>query len=157
MRRAILAIAALSVLAGCTKKIPNTEIDDTPENRAIVAVVDAYRKAMDRRDAVGVLALVSRAYFDDAGTADPTDDVDYDRLAQQLPATLQKITAERLELGVTQISMESDGTNATVRLFFDNYYRIVTPRAEIPKRDSDVHLMKMRREEGGVWRIASGL
>ena len=121
------------------------------------AVVDAYRKAMDRRDAAGVLALVSRAYFDDSGTADPTDDVDYDRLAQQLPLTLQKVTAERLEIGVTQIAIEGDGATATVRLFFDNYYRIVTPRAEIPKRDSDVHLMKLRREDGGVWRITSGL
>ena len=38
-------------LMGCgTAKIPGTNIEDTPENRAIYDVVEAYRVAMEKRD-----------------------------------------------------------------------------------------------------------
>ena len=52
-----VVLAALS-LAACAKNLPNTEIRDTPDTRAIVAVVDAYRKAFDTRNAAVALGEI---------------------------------------------------------------------------------------------------
>ncbi len=153
MSRRLLAFAVLAVGA-CTRNIPDTEIRDTADNRAILAVIDQYRKAYERRDAAAVLALVSRSYYDDLHSNDPGDAVDYDQLQKSLPEAFQRIAASKLEIGVRQI--EAKENVATVDLFFDTRYRIITPRGEVARRESDVNRMTLKREDG-AWRIASGL
>jgi len=150
---AAILLASLSLVA-CSKKIPNTDIDDTKENRAVLGVVETYRKAFDAKDVKGIMAVVSPTYYDDAGTSDPTDDVDYKSLPQVLTETFLKLPDVKLELGVTDIRVKGD--SATVELFYDAKYRISTPRHEIPKRDSDVQRLVMKLEGGG-WKIVSGL
>jgi ketosteroid isomerase-like protein len=154
MTRALAALAALIAIAGCARKIPNTDILDTADSRAVIEVIDQYRKAFDRRDAVSILALVSPSYFDDAGTADPGDDLDRGQLQRILPDALQRLAAVKLELAVSKIAV--DGDVALADVFYDTRYRVLTERAEVPKRDSDVHRMKLRRENG-AWKIVSGL
>jgi len=153
MSRRLPALAAL-VLAACARNIPDTDIRDTADNRAIVAVVDEYRKAFERRDSAAVLALVSRAYLDDFRSSDPADTVDYEQLQKALPDAFQRLAGLKLEIGVRKI--ETRGDVARVELFYDTRYRITTPRGEVAKRDSDVNRMTLRRE-GNAWRIASGL
>jgi ketosteroid isomerase-like protein len=148
------ALLAAVALAGCVRNIPDTDIPDTVENRAVLQVVDDYRKAFDRRDVPAVMALVSPEYFDDAGTSVKDDDVDYAHLAAVLADTFARTSQLRLELGVTAIDVKGD--RATVDLFYDVRYRVTTPRREIPKRDSDVQRLILRRD-GQSWRIASGL
>ncbi len=140
--------------AACAHKIPGTEIDDTRDNRAVVEVIDAYRRAFEARDAAAALALVSADYFDDAGTAEPSDDLDRGQLAKALPETLARLPSVKLELAVTRV--EVDGDKAAAYMFHDSRYRVATPRGEIAKRDSDLARMTFRRE-GGAWKIASGL
>ena len=71
------ALAAALALAACVPpRIPGTEIEDTSENRAVYEVIREYGAAMQRKDAAAVLALVSADYFDDAGTPDPSDDLE---------------------------------------------------------------------------------
>lgn len=154
MSRRHAAALLLAAAAACARKIPGTEIDDTRDNRAIVAVIDAYRRAFEARDAAAAMALVSASFFDDAGTADPSDDLDRDQLAKALPETLARLPAVKLELAVSRIEVDKD--TAAAYLYHDSRYRVSTPRGEIPKRDSDLSRMTFRRE-GGVWRITSGL
>jgi hypothetical protein len=154
MRIALAAALAALPLAGCVHNIPNTEIPDTPDNRAIIEVVDQYRKAFDRRDVQGVMVLVSRGYFDDAGTSDKSDDVDYARLPRVLTETFARVSQMRLELGVTGIATRGD--EASVDLFYDALYKIATPGQAVAKRDADVQRMLLKRE-GQAWRISSGL
>jgi len=154
MSRRHAALLLLAAAAACTRRIPGTEIDDTRDNRAVVEVIDAYRRAFEARDAAAALALVSTAYFDDAGTADASDDLDRGQLARALPETLARLPSVRLELAVTRV--EVDGDQAAAYLFHDSRYRVATPRGEIAKRDSDMARMTFRRE-GGAWKIASGL
>lgn len=154
MSRRHAALLALAVATACARRIPGTEIEDTRDNRAIVGVIDAYRKAFEGRDATAALALVSQDYFDDAGTADASDDLDRGQLARALPETLARLPAVKLELAVTRV--EVDGDKASAYMFHDARYRVATPRGEVAKRDSDLARMTFRRE-GGVWKIASGL
>ncbi len=147
---ALLLVAA----ASCARTIPGTEIDDTRDNRAIMGVIDSYRKAFEARDAAAALALVSDDYFDDAGTADAADDLDRAQLAKALPETLARLPAVKLELTVTRIVV--DGDKAAAYMFHDARYRVATPRGEIAKRDEDLARMTFKRV-GDAWKITSGL
>lgn len=147
-------VLAVLALAGCARNLPNTEIRDTPDNRAIIAVVDQYRKAFDTRSVDGVMALVSQAYYDDAGTVDASDDVDYKALPAVLRETFAKISQVRIEFGITDIVVNGDKGYAD--LFYDAKYRVSTPRNEIPKRDTDIQRILFVRE-GESWKIVSGL
>lgn len=147
---ALILVAA----AGCARTIPGTEIDDTRDNRAIMGVIDAYKKAFEARDAAAALALVSKDYFDDAGTADAVDDLDRAQLGRALPETLARLPVVKLELTVTRIQV--DGDKAAAYMFHDARYRVATPRGEIAKRDEDLARMTFKRE-GDAWKITSGL
>jgi len=147
-----LAVLALAACAG--RRIPGTDIKDNADTRAVVAAIDAYRQAAERRDAGAVLALVSPKYFDDAGTPDPGDDVDYAQLKKRLTDDYQKVTAIRLEMGVKKIEVEGD--RAAAYVFYDEHYRITTKAGEIAKQASDQHRMQLVRESG-AWKFVSGL
>jgi ketosteroid isomerase-like protein len=150
-----LLLASVVALAACgTHRIPGTEIKDTPDARAIVAVIDQYRTAAERRDADAVLSMVSQSYFDDAGTPDPGDDLDYQQLRALLPDHFRKLTAMRLGIGVREIEVAGD--RASANLFYDGYYRVATASGESAKQASDVSQMKFVREQGR-WRITGGL
>jgi ketosteroid isomerase-like protein len=150
---AVPALAALA-LACSPRLIPGTGLPDSADNRAVYAVVQAYRAAVERRDAPGVLALVSPRYFDDAGTPDPSDDLDYAGLSRALPADLARVSGLRVEMGVTRIEVRGDEADAYVR--FDARYRIQTRAGEIAKAQADVSRITLVREKGG-WLIRSGL
>lgn len=150
----LLACAAASTAACSPKRIPGSEISDTPETRAVLQVVEGYRQAMERRDAGAVLALVAPDYFDGAGTPEPADDLDRARLEVTLPQDLARMEGLRLDLSVRRVDVAGDVARAEV--VYDAYYRVVTPAGQVPRRDSDVHQLQLRRLQGG-WRITAGL
>ncbi len=154
MRLPSAAVLVALSLTACAKNLPNTEIRDTPDNRAIIAVIDAYRKAFDTRNVDAVMALVSTAYYDDAGTVDAADDIDYKALPGVLRDTFSRITQVRIEFGITDIVVNGDKGQAD--LFYDAKYRVTTPRNEIAKRDTDIQRILLQRE-GQSWKIISGL
>ena len=154
MRPRSLAALAVLTLAACARNIPNTDIRDTADNRAIIDVVDAYRKAFDTRNVEGVMALVSTTYYDDSGTLDASDDVDYSNLPQILKDTFARLSQVRLEFGIT--SIEVNGDKASADLFYDAKYRVSAGKGEVAKRDTDLQRLKFRKE-GSAWKIVTGL
>ncbi len=153
-RAATAGLIALS-LAGCSPRlIRGTEIPDNADTRAIVGTLDRYRQAWERRDAAAILALVSAGYFDDAGTADPSDDLDYAGLQKAVPDTLVRLTSARLDLKVTRIAVDGDRAEAYVR--FDARYRVATRAGEVAKVQADVNRVLLVKEQG-TWKIRSGL
>jgi hypothetical protein len=154
-RHALLALALLAATAACSaRRIPGSEIRDTDENRDVLAVIGEYGQSMERRDAAAVLALVAPDYFDGAGTPDPADDLDRAKLEQTLPQDLSSLEALRLELSVRRLDVKGDDASAEV--FFDGYYRVKTPAGAIPRRESDLHRLVLKRV-GPDWKIVSGL
>jgi ketosteroid isomerase-like protein len=153
MRLLASALAVLA-LACAAHRIPGTDIPDTPDTRAVVAAINGYRQAAERRDASAVLALVSPKYFDDAGTADPGDDIDYQQLTKRLAADYQKITALRLDIGIRRIDVQGD--RAAAYVFYDEHFRIQTKTGEVGKAASDSQRMQFVREDG-QWKFVSGL
>ena len=150
-----LALTSILLALACSaRRIPGTDIKDTADTRSIVAVIDQYRAAAERRDAAAVMALVSRKYFDDAGTPDPADDVDYDQLAKRLGNDYGKIAALKLDIGIKGVDVDDD--RASAYIYYDEHYRIATKSGEVARQASDAHRMQFVREDG-AWKFVSGL
>ena len=153
LRTALLA--ALALAAGCKPSLlPGTEIPATADTRAVYDVLLAYRSALEKRDPKAVLALVAPSYYDTAGTPEPADDLDRAGLEAALEKDLPRTEGDRVQFTIRNIVV--DGDDAQAEIFYDSYYRVKTPNAIVPRRDSDVTRLRLRRIDG-AWKFVSGL
>ena len=153
VRTALLAVVALA--AGCKPSLlPGTEIPSTSDTRAVYDVLQAYRTALEKRDPKAVLALVAPNYFDNAGTPEPADDLDRAGLEASLAKDLPRTEGEKVDFTIRRI--EVSGDEAVAEIFYDSYYRVKTPNTMVPRRDSDVSRLHLRRIDG-AWKFVSGL
>ncbi|MBI5532759.1 MAG: hypothetical protein HY898_08605 [Deltaproteobacteria bacterium] len=114
-----LLAAATSPLAGCTTHyIPNTDVEDTSENREAVLFCEKYRKAVERRDIPLLLTLISPRYYEDGGNADASDDLDYAGMREYLQTQLTQAKAIRYEIRYRRVL----GSKDTERVFVDYTY-----------------------------------
>jgi hypothetical protein len=153
LRTALLALLALA--AGCKPSLlPGTEIPETKDTRAVYEVLAAYRTALQNRDPKAVLALVAPSYFDNGGTPEPADDLDRAGLEASLQKDLPRTEGERLEFTIRKIQVSGD--DAFAEIFYDSYYRVKAGSAIVPRRDSDVSRLHLKRI-GDYWKFVSGL
>jgi len=150
-----LALALLGLLAGgCgPENIPNTDVPDNAENRAVIDFVEEYRHAVERRDVGGILALVSEQFLDDNGTISPDDDRDYDRLREQL-GRFDQLLDVRYEMRYRNI--EYRPSRIMVDYTYTASFKIATPegdRWETRLRDNRIELVR----EDDQFRIVSGI
>jgi ketosteroid isomerase-like protein len=149
-----LLLLTLAGAACSPKRLPGTDIRETQDTPAIYGVVQEYVRAMNARDATAVLAQVAPDYFDDAGTPEPADDLDRQRLEKAIAEDLARIETTKLSVTLRKIETQDDAAFAEV--FYDSYYRVQTPAGPVARRDSDVHRIRLKRVEG-AWRISGGL
>lgn len=98
---AFAALLALSApLAGCaTRYIPNSDVEDTSENRKLIAFCEKYRLAVQDRDVQTLLKMASPDhYYENGGNVDATDDIDYEGLKQYLTTKFSEVSAVRYEI-----------------------------------------------------------
>ncbi len=150
----LLLLLAVAGAACSPKLLPGTDIRDTKDTKAIFGVVQEYVRAMNARDAAAVLVQVSPDYFDDAGTPEPADDLDRERLEKALAEDLAKVDATKLALTLRKIEAQDD--TAFAEVFYESYYRVQTPSGPVARRDSDVHRIRLKRI-AGAWKISGGL
>lgn len=154
VRTALLALTAALAAACSPRYIPGTEVESTKDTRAIYEVVKQYRAALEKRDVPGILALVAPSYYDTAGTPDPSDDLDRARLEASLNQDLPRADSVKLEFTVRHIDVKDD--EAQAEIFFDQYYRVKTNTVAVPRRDSDVQRLRLKKIDG-QWKFVSGL
>jgi hypothetical protein len=154
VRTALIAAAAVFAAACAPRLIPGTEIRSTADTRAVYDVVMKYREALEKRDVPGILALVAPTYYDTAGTPDPADDLDRARLEASLAQELTKTDSVKADFTMRRIEVSGDEAQAEV--FYDTYYRVKTATTTVPRRDSDVQRLKLKRIDG-QWKFVSGL
>jgi outer membrane lipopolysaccharide assembly protein LptE/RlpB len=157
MRHRLLVplLAVLSTLSACAPAlIPNTEIPETADTRAIYDLIRSYGEALARKDVGALLMVVSPDYYDNAGTPDPADDVTRATLEKGLAADLARIDSMRIEIGVKKI--ELNGNDARAEVFYDATFRVLIPNGSVAKRPSDIHEMRFRKKDN-TWKITSGL
>jgi ketosteroid isomerase-like protein len=153
MRSRLLPLLILLV-ACAPSRIPNTEVPDTRENRAVYEVIKQFGEALRKKDAAAILLLVAPDYFDGSGTPDPSDDVTRDILEKGLASDLSRVESVMLDMGVKKI--EVNGDEARAEVFYDAAFRILTPGGPVAKRPSDISQMRFKKLNG-AWKITAGL
>lgn len=156
--RSLLLLLGLIAFAGCsTRYIGNTQVEDTEENRAILLVLEQYRRAVEDRDVQKILDLTSEDFFEDPGTpGDPSDDYDKRGLRKKLEESFSQVQDQRLRIDVRKLH-HLDGRRAAVEYRFDFRYRLALPSAEGWREFMDVNRVVFVRDKDGEWRFLSGL
>ena len=147
---------AVATLSGCMpRRLPGTDIEDTVDSRAVLDVLTGYTRAMEGRDARGVMRLVSRDFRDDGGTGSPQDDLDHGRLEQVLPERLSRVEDLRLDITVKKMTFEDGGNTADVVYFYQASFRLPA-FSNKPKNESGLKKMILHKEDAG-WKLVSGI
>ncbi|WP_223635123.1 nuclear transport factor 2 family protein [Corallococcus sp. EGB] len=156
MNNRFLALCAVFLLAACApKRIPGTELEDTDDTRAILAVMEKYRAALEARDAKAIQALVSPKFRDDGGTPDdPSDDLTADNLGPHLQALFQKLQNPKVDFNVRRVEFR-EGDVALAIYYWNASWRMPGLNAR-PQSDSELEQMVFQKING-EWKIVSGI
>jgi hypothetical protein len=153
----LLSVAVLaSVALGCAHKpIPNTRVEDTTENREVIDFVEKYRKAVESRDAVMLLRMTSKMYFDDMGTPQGEDDVDYDTLQTGLGRLQKELLDARYQISYRGVTY-TPNDRVLVDMLYTGWFKVETPEGPQWRRRLEPHRIVLAREDGN-YKIVSGM
>lgn len=160
MRSILLPSLALllPVLGGCARDvIPNTDVEDTAENREVIEFVEDYRRAVEERDVSGMLALASPRYYDDNGTPTGGDDLDFDGLRDQLAEWQQAVVDVRYEIRYRRVTFVENSDRVLVDYTYTGSFRVETPEGERWARRLADNRLVLRQDEEGAFQILSGM
>ena len=152
--RALLVLPLLLLAAACTpRRIPGTELPDNEDTRAILAIMERYRTAVEARDAKAIQALVSEDFKEDAGTESPDDDLTYANLPARLDNAFPRLDNPKVELSVRRVEIDDDTASA---IYFWNATWRLPSLTTRPQNDSELEQMVFKKIKG-EWKIISGI
>jgi hypothetical protein len=139
---ASITLGASAALTGCsTHYIPNTDVEDTTENRKIVTFCERYRHAVERKNVGELLALVHPEYYEDGGNIDASDDLDYAGLKDYLTSKFQDARAIRYEIRYRRVIQEDEVV--FVDYTYSASYRIPSTRGEEWRRKVEENRLEL--------------
>jgi hypothetical protein len=151
-----LAVAAAAGAVACSKPyIPNTDIEDSGENRGVIVFCEKYRHALEDRNVAEILKLMSPAYFEDGGNTKGGDDADYDKIRDFLTSDFLRTTGIRYEIRYRRLTFTE-----TNHIFVDYTYAAAWKLPGI-KGDEWHHQVADNRldlvRDGESYKIVSGM
>ena len=151
-----LLLLAAGGSVGCTSQlIPNTDLEDTAENRGLVEFCELYRHAVERRDIDKLLSYAHPDYYEDGGNVDATDDLDYAGLKTYLEGEFVRARAIRYEIHYRRI-LKNDRSGWDVDYTYSASY-------QLPEGDSQVWHREVAENQlvliaaGDSFKILSGM
>lgn len=147
LARLSVLLPLLALTACAPKMIPNTRIADTEDHRAVLAVVQRYKRAYEAKDAEAIAALASPKYLD------ARDNISHATLEKELQEDFDRVKEVQLELNVRDIRI--DGDRAQVDYFYTTSFLLATSHPEW-QREVDEKRMVLERTNGD-WLVVSGL
>jgi hypothetical protein len=154
-----LALAAGLTGSGCKPElIPGTAVEDSEENRAVLAFLTRYQAAMQERSIEKVAGLCAADYFEDNGNQDPKDDYNLDGLKAKLTDHFARTKELTLEVYVQQVEHLQDG-RFTVAYRYNTRALVGFPSGDKWLTATEVNKIVVRPVEGDEagFRIMSGL
>lgn len=151
--RALLIIPLLLATACASRHIPGTEIADTDDSRAILAIMERYRSALEAKDGKAIQSLVSEDFREDGGTESQDDDLTYANLPDHMASLFQKMDKPKVEISVRRVDVQEDV--ATAIYYWNASWRMPSLTTR-PQSDSELEQMVLKRIKG-EWKIASGI
>lgn len=159
MRTFLIVCSALFLAAfsSCMpKKIPGTELDDTDDTRALIAVLQQYRSAVEAQNASAIVQMADPAFKDDGGSASPEDDLEYANLGTKLGERLAKVKDLKLELTIKRIELSEAADVARVTYTYQMSFRMPEYSGRI-QAENDIKQMVLKRAGEQSWKIVSGI
>lgn len=154
--RSIFILLVFVFVCGCSKHyITNTDVEETEFNRRVIEFCEKYRRAVERRNVPLLLRLAHPTYYEDGGSIDTSDDLDYAGLEEYLQGTFKQTRSIRYEIryrNVTRGRKES----VLVDYTYSASYKIPTDDGEVWRRqvaDNRLELIP----EGETFRIVAGM
>ena len=146
----------LAVVAGCAHvaTIPGTKVEDTKLNREIIEVVERYRRAMEERDPVTLLALAHPHYYEDSGTPKGDDDYGYDGLKDVLARRMGALKTVRYNIEYRSVHV--DGHHASVDIRYDASFQLATEMGDRWERKQNDKRIELEND-GKRWLIIAGM
>jgi hypothetical protein len=159
LSRIILTLAAVALFCapGCrSATIGTSDILDTETNRVVWEVVMRYRDAIEARDVDAVGAMVSRRYYENAGTTDSdADDYGYESLLMEvLPSLRDNVKTVQYRILMQDIAIDGDRAWADYEYYCN--YRYVEGGREGWRQLNDFNRLELVWEDG-TWKIVAGL
>jgi hypothetical protein len=156
LARSLLLVTVLAAAACAPRKIPGTELDDNDDTRAILDVMEAYRLAVEHRDAQTIINLAHEGFKDDGGSANPDDDLSYKDLYTKLPERFKHWDDIRLEINVRKVEFTEDHEGARATYTFTATFKMpgLTNKAQ---SESEIKQMIFKRVDARQWKILSGV
>ena len=150
-----LALPLALAVGGCAHQtIAGTTVEDSPENRAVIAVLEQYEKAMESLDADAVLALVATSYYETSGNTDASDDYDRRGLETSLREDFARTKAMTVDLRVEALEVEAE--SAAAECFFEFRAQVEYPAGVRWETGTDRTRIRLARE-GKAWKIVGGI
>ena len=135
-------------LQGCKPRLlPSTNINATRENKQIVAFLERYKAAVEKRSVDSVMELVAKDFSDNMGTDDPALHLDYLGLKEKLEKYFPRILDIRLGLFVQHVAKLRKDEYEVVFYFNKNILTEV-PSGEKWIAIKEVSRMVIRRTHG---------
>ena len=151
----LVVALAIGVTACRPELIPNTDVEDTPENRQVVEFCETYRKAVEHRDIDKLLSLAHPRYYEDGGTLDASDDIDLAGLREYLENEFATARGIRYEIRYRRIS-RGEKQRINVDYTFSASYKVPTEDGELwQRRVKENRLELVPGQES--YRIISGM
>ena len=153
-----LAVALLlSTLSACAGTIPNTNVEDTAENREVVEFLERYRRAVERRDVRSIMEMTSPYYLDDNGTPVGDDDLDYRALRDRFLLWAERVLDVRYDIRYRRVRYLEDRIMVEFRMAAS--FRLRAPDGDERwfRRLGDHAITLIRERDTEELRIVSGL
>lgn len=152
----LLALVLPLASGACTSQlIPNTDLEDTPENRNVVEFCELYRHAVERRDIDKLLTLAHPDYYEDGGNVDATDDLDYAGLKTYLEGEFVRARAIRYEIHYRRI-LKNERNGWDIAYTYSASYKLPEGDDEVWHREVAENQLVLV-EAGDSFKILSGM
>lgn len=152
-----LLILLLLLLTGCSKQyITNTDVEETEFNRRVIEFCEKYRRAVERRNVPMLLELADPMYYEDGGSIDTSDDLDYAGLKEYLLGRFKLTRAIRYEIRYRSIAVGNNKKNVLVDFTYSASYKVPTPDGEVWRRQVADNRLELK-PEGESFKILAGM
>lgn len=158
-RKLLLLSLAMGVVGCAPKKIPGTDINDNDDTRAILDVIESYRRAYEKKDAQTIVALLDENFREDGGSGNPDDDFEYKNAGARLETLFGHASDIKLDVSVRKIEFDDKMVKARAVYTWSSTFKLPSLTTR-PQAESEIKQMTFRRPDNKkktAWRITSGI
>jgi hypothetical protein len=150
-----LLLAGLLAFGCSAKRIPGIAIDleDNPDNRALLHVLDSYRAAFEHKDVDALVGMASERFYEDLGTPETTDDYDFAGLKTHFVKHFKQLKTIQLTVSLKNVKVADDKAQIDYR--YVTRYLMDLPAGERWKVTDEINRIELVREDK-TWKVLNG-